>query len=164
MAKKKLILIIVPVLLILIGAGVFFSGILGEKKAEAGKDEHASTEKTKETDEEADDGHDAKAEPIFYTLPDLIVNIKGKNKAKATGMLKIKINLELGNAESTALVEKRLPRIVDQLQTYLRELRVEDLEGSEGLNRLKEELLIRITTAAGPASIKDVLFAEIIMQ
>jgi flagellar FliL protein len=97
-------------------------------------------------------------------LPDLIVNIKGKNKAKATGMLKIKINLELGNAESTALVEKRLPRIVDQLQTYLRELRVEDLEGSEGLNRLKEELLTRITTAAGPASIKDVLFAEIIIQ
>ena len=167
MAKKKLILIIVPVLLILIGAGVFFSGILGDKKAEVGKDEHAATEKTEakdEHDEKAEDAHDAKADPIFYSLPDLIVNIKGKNKAKATGMLKIKINLELGNAESTALVEKRLPRIVDQLQTYLRELRVEDLEGSEGLNRLKEELLTRITTSAGPASIKDVLFAEIIIQ
>jgi flagellar FliL protein len=50
------------------------------------------------------------------------------------------------------------------MQTYLRELRVEDLEGSEGLLRLREELLKRIQATADGADIKDVLFAEMILQ
>jgi flagellar FliL protein len=97
-------------------------------------------------------------------MPDVIVNIKGKGKTKATNFLKIKINLELGNPESLPIVEKRLPRLIDQMQTYLRELRVEDLEGSEGLLRLREELLKRIQATADGADIKDVLFAEMILQ
>jgi flagellar FliL protein len=162
MAKKKLILIALPVLLLLIGAGVFFSGILN-KKEEHPKDA-SGHEATAEGEHGEEAGKDAKADPIFFELPDVIVNIKGKGKVKATNFLKMKINLELGNQESVPILQKRLPRLVDQMQTYLRELRVEDLEGSEGLLRLREELLKRIQANADGADVKDVLFAEMILQ
>jgi flagellar FliL protein len=163
MAKKKLILIIVPVLLLLIGAGVFFSGVLNKKDGDPKEAGHESPS-TEESGEHKEDEKSAKADPIFFEMPDVIVNIKGKGKTKATNFLKIKINLELGNPESLPIVEKRLPRLIDQMQTYLRELRVEDLEGSEGLLRLREELLKRIQATADGADIKYVLFAEMILQ
>jgi flagellar FliL protein len=164
MAKKKLILIALPVLLLLIGAGVFFSGVLGKKEEHPTEAGEAGHEAVAEGEHGEEAGKDAKADPIFFELPDVIVNIRGKGKAKATNFLKMKINLELGNPESVPLVEKRLPRIVDQMQTYLRELRVEDLEGSEGMLRLREELLKRIQATADGADVKDVLFAEMILQ
>jgi flagellar FliL protein len=163
MAKKKLILIIVPVLLLLIGAGVFFSGVLNKKETDP-KDAGHESPANEVSEEPKEDEKSAKADPIFFEMPDVIVNIKGKGKTKATNLLKIKINLELGNPESLPIVEKRLPRLIDQMQTYLRELRVEDLEGSEGLLRLREELLKRIQATADGADIKDVLFAEMILQ
>ena len=57
-----------------------------------------------------------------------------------------------------------LPRIVDNFQVYLRELRLDDLRGSAGVYRLREELLARVNTAVRPAKIKDVLFKEMLVQ
>jgi flagellar protein FliL len=57
-----------------------------------------------------------------------------------------------------------MPRVVDQFQSYLRELRVDDLHGSAGVLRLKEELLRRINVAAAPYPVKDVLLKEMIVQ
>ena len=37
-----------------------------------------------------------------------------------------------------------MPRVMDAFQTYLRELRPSDLDGSAGLYRLKEELTRRV--------------------
>ena len=51
-----------------------------------------------------------------------------------------------------------MPRIVDQFQTYLRELRVRDLRGSGGIYRMQAELLWRVNQAAAPIEVKDVLF------
>ncbi len=57
-----------------------------------------------------------------------------------------------------------MPRIVDSFQIYLRELRVEDLQGSAGLQRLREELLLRVNAAIAPAKARDVLFKEMLVQ
>ena len=57
-----------------------------------------------------------------------------------------------------------MPRIVDNFQVYLRELRLEDLRGSAGLYRLREELLSRVNIAAQPAQVNDVLFKEMLVQ
>ena len=61
-------------------------------------------------------------------------------------------------------LKKVLPRIIDNFQVYLRELRVEDLRGSAGLQRLREELLMRVSNAARPAQIRDILFREMLVQ
>ncbi len=57
-----------------------------------------------------------------------------------------------------------MPRIIDNFQVYLRELRVEDLKGSAGMYRLREEMLIRVSAAVAPAKINDVLFKEMLVQ
>jgi flagellar FliL protein len=57
-----------------------------------------------------------------------------------------------------------MPRVMDAFQTYLRELRPADLDGSAGLYRLKEELTRRVNLAISPARINAVLFKEIVVQ
>ena len=56
------------------------------------------------------------------------------------------------------------PRIIDNFQVYLRELRVEDLRGSAGIYRLREELLARVNNAVHPTKVKDVLFKDMLVQ
>jgi flagellar FliL protein len=57
-----------------------------------------------------------------------------------------------------------MPRVLDTFQTYLRELRPSDLDGSAGLYRLKEELTRRINAAISPGHINAVLFKEMVIQ
>ena len=40
----------------------------------------------------------------------------------------------------------------------------EDLRGSAGMYRLREELLMRVTEAAQPVRVHDVLFQEMLVQ
>jgi flagellar FliL protein len=68
------------------------------------------------------------------------------------------------SAADVGAVEAVVPRVVDQFQTYLRELRVKDLRGSAGMYRLQMELLWRVNQAAAPVKVKDVLFQEMLIQ
>jgi len=61
-------------------------------------------------------------------------------------------------------LEAVAPRVVDQFQTFLREMRIQDLRGSAGIYRLRQELLYRVNLAAQPVKVKDVLFQEILIQ
>jgi flagellar protein FliL len=78
--------------------------------------------------------------------------------------LKVKIVLELGDATLTSQIQSAMPRVMDAFQTYLRELRPTDLDGSAGLYRLKEELTRRVNLAVAPSRINAVLFKEIVVQ
>jgi flagellar FliL protein len=78
--------------------------------------------------------------------------------------LKISVSLEIASEKDAPQLEQVMPRIVDNFQVYLRELRIEDLRGSAGLQRLREELLLRVATAAQPVVVKDVLFREMLIQ
>lgn len=102
------------------------------------------------------------ADPVFYELPDIVVSLNtGERKSR---FLKVRVNLELGTTDDIPQIERVMPRIMDHFQVYLRELRVEDINGSAGTFRLREELLKRVSTSASPAQINDVLFVEMIMQ
>ncbi len=57
-----------------------------------------------------------------------------------------------------------LPRVLDSFQTYLREMRSTDLEGSAGLYRVRDELTRRVNLAVAPSRINAVLFKEILVQ
>jgi flagellar FliL protein len=95
-------------------------------------------------------------------MPDLIVNIQTADGAAA--YLKLGIALELDSAAEKPGLQAYRPRIIDQFQGYLRELRVDDLKGSAGVLRVKEELLRRVNFAAAPYRVKDVLLKEMIVQ
>jgi flagellar FliL protein len=102
------------------------------------------------------------AQAVFFDIPDIIVNIQTPDAAPA--YLKLSVSLELDKAEAKAAIEPVMPRIIDQFQTYLRELRVEDLRGSACVMRLKEELLRRVNLAVAPTPVHDVLLKEMIVQ
>lgn len=108
---------------------------------------------------------DAGAQPaqiVFYELPDLVVSLN-TNERQST-FLKVKISLELSDQAAVAAVERVMPRIIDQCQVYLRELRPDDLRGSAGTLRLRQELRRRIAIAIAPAEVRDVLFVDLLVQ
>jgi flagellar FliL protein len=102
------------------------------------------------------------AQAAFLDIPDIIVNIQTPDSTPA--FLKLSVSLELDKVEEKATIEPVMPRIIDQFQGYLRELRVEDIRGSAGVMRLKEELLRRVNLAAAPTPVRDVLLKEMIVQ
>lgn len=159
LSRKTLLFVVAPavgVLLLAIGAWVFlFSGGDEQVATAEGHGEAAAHG-------EAAVAH-AGPHPVFYDIPDILVNVSAGEKP---AFLKLSVSLELEGVgeEAKAAIEPVVPRVVDQLQTYLRELRVEDLNGSAAMFRLKEEMLRRVNLAVEPLKVKDVLFREMIVQ
>jgi len=113
-------------------------------------------------------GHDKPAQAavkpaIFVDLPDVLVNLSNAGTDR-TQYLKVKIVLELPDPTVVGQIQPLMPRVMDAFQTYLRELRPTDLDGSAGLYRLKEELTRRVNAAVAPNRITAVLFKEIVVQ
>jgi flagellar FliL protein len=111
-------------------------------------------------EEEAE--HAEKPAVVFVELPDMMVNLTAA--ADRPKYLKLKISLELADEKQAEQVRPLLPRVVDSFQTHLREMRPEDLDGSAGMYRLKEELLRRINQAVFPAKVDAILFKELLLQ
>ena len=105
---------------------------------------------------------EAPKQTVFYDMPTMLVNLN--SDGRQSNFLKLSVSLELSSEAGRAKLEKMQPRIVDNFQVYLRELRIEDLQGSAGLQRLREELLLRVNTAVEGAHVEDVLFKEMLVQ
>ncbi len=99
----------------------------------------------------------------FVDLPDVLVNLSSAGSDR-TQYLKVKVVLELPDPELVPKIQPLMPRVMDAFQTYLRELRPTDLDGSAGLYRLKEELTRRVNVAVAPNKVTAVLFKEIVVQ
>jgi flagellar FliL protein len=145
-SKKKLILFAgIPAVLLLVGGGLYFSGLLDSFIGGHAKQEQVKVDTT-----------------VFYDLPEMLVNLAPTDGHSS--YLKLKVALELPDAQASAAIEPIMPRVQDAFQVYLRSLRVEDLDGSGGMFRLKEELLRRVSLAARPTSVRAVLLKEMIVQ
>ena len=109
-------------------------------------------------------GAPPQAKPVvFVDLPEVLVNLSSAGSDRQQ-YLKAKIVLELADQAMIQQIQPVMPRVIDAFQTYLRELRPNDLDGSAGLYRLKEELTRRVNVAISPSKINAVLFKEIIVQ
>lgn len=179
-AKKK-----PPILIIAIAAGVLVLGGGGaaafflmkpKPAAEAGEHGEEKKEKKKEKKEgEKKEGEAAGAAAgpapvikegpdgvVFYTLPDIVVNMQTAD-GKST-FLKLKLTFELPDEETAEALTPNLPRLQDMFQTFLRELRPEDLNGSQGTYQLRVELLRRVNLVAAPAKVNAVLIEEMLIN
>jgi flagellar protein FliL len=101
--------------------------------------------------------------PVFVEVPELLVNLVG-SPGERVQYLKVKVMLEVKEEKQVEAIKPALPRVTDIFQTYLRELRPSDLNGSAGLFRLKEELTRRVNAAVSPSEVSAVLFKEIVIQ
>ena len=102
------------------------------------------------------------AAPVFVAMPDIVANLNGNPRRPS--YIKLGAKLELSRPEDQAIIEDAMPRVMDLFQTYVRELRPEELRGSAGIYRLREELIARANAVAAPARVVDVLFTEILVQ
>jgi flagellar FliL protein len=100
---------------------------------------------------------------VFVDMPDVLVNLSN-GQSDRTQYLKIKIVLEVADQAVANQIQPLMPRVMDTFQTYLRELRATDLDGSVGLFRLREELTRRVNAALAPGHVNAVLFKEIVIQ
>ncbi|MBL8546701.1 MAG: flagellar basal body-associated FliL family protein [Hyphomonadaceae bacterium] len=174
MSGKKLVLFIVlPAVLVLGGGGaaaylLLFNGGGAEQHAEAN-----------EGHDKAKGGHgeEATGEPVpgpngttimqgdgvvFVTLPEMLVNITGPEGRPA--YLKLKLTLEAPDDETVAALGEHIPRVTDQFNGFLREMRTEDLSGSAGAYRLRLELLRRVNLVIAPMQVNAVLIEEMLVQ
>jgi flagellar FliL protein len=101
--------------------------------------------------------------PVFMDVPEMLVNMTGA-PGERVQYLKVKVVLELKEDKQVEAIKPTLPRVTDIFQTYLRELRPVDLNGSAGLFRLKEEMTRRVNVAIAPNAVNAVLFKEIVVQ
>ena len=167
--KNLLMMVVLPVLLVLGGAaGAYFSGLADPILSMLGGGEPPAVEQTAEGGEALVAGGVPGSDPapvgavVFYDLPEMLVNLNTAGRRR--NFLKMRVSLELANESDITTIEMVLPRIVDNFQIYLRELRLEDLEGAAGMYRLREELLNRVNAAVRPARVSNVLFKEMIVQ
>ncbi len=161
--SKKLLVVVVLLVLLLLGgaAAAYFTGLLQPVIDMLTGGGGAQTEEV--VSESAIEEAPGVPENVgFVDLPEILVNLNAGGGKQS--YLKIRVSLEVADQTMLPQIEQMMPRIVDNFQVYLRELRPEDLAGSEGMFRLREELLIRVSAAAKPAKINDVLFKEMLVQ
>lgn len=156
--KKKLLLLAgVPLLLVGVGGGLWASGLLapllGGASAPAASGEPAEAQAQAAA---------AIRPPAFLDMPEIVANLNAPGR-RAT-FVKLRSKLELSRAEDAGAVQAAMPRLQDLFGTYLREMRPDELRGSAGTHRLREELTARANLAAAPARVTDVLFVEILVQ
>ena len=147
---KKILMIAVPALVLVLGGGGGAAYFFLLKPHDADKAKVAEAPPL------------TPPEVAFSDVPDILVNIQSSDGTPA--YLKLSLSLEMDNELQKTGMTALMPRLVDQFQSYLRELRVDDLKGSEGVLRLKEELLRRVNASAAPYKVRDVLLKQMIIQ
>jgi flagellar FliL protein len=174
-AKKKLspklLIIIAAAALVVLGGGGTAAFFLLKPKpdvAAAGK-AHKPKKKDEKGGKEGKDGKGGAAQVregpdgvLFYTMPDIVVNMQTADGRPT--FLKLKLTLELPDQEAVDALEPDLPRLQDMFQTFLRELRPEDLSGSQGSYQLRMELLRRVNLVIAPSKANAVLIEEMLIN
>lgn len=162
---KPVLFVVLP--LVLLGAGsAYLTGLLDRLPGErAAHREDAAREDAAREDaasEGAASGDAVATAPVTYDLPELGVNLKAGSGG--SNVLKISVALELDDEAAVERLQTVMPRIIDNFRVYLGELGIEDLSGSAGTERLRQELLLRVNAAIRPARVRDVLLKELSVQ
>ena len=169
--KKKLplrLIIIgaVAAVLVLGGGGTAAFLLLGHK-APAAATKAAPKKDAKKKGDKKDDKNGAQISEgpdgvVFYTPPDIVVNMQTADGRPT--FLKLKLTLELPDQATADTLDENMPRLQDMFQTFLRELRPEDLNGSQGAYQLRAELQRRVNLVIAPAKVNAVLIEEMLIN
>jgi flagellar FliL protein len=175
-AKKKLPLMFLiagaAALVLVLGGGggaAYFFLLKPKPEAAAGKDGKKKPEKKGKKDEKGKKDDKAAGQVregpdgvLFYTMPDVVVNMQTADGRPT--FLKLKLTLELPDQATVDELEPNMPRLQDMFQTFLRELRPEDLSGSQGSYQLRMEILRRVNLVIAPSKANAVLIEEMLIN
>ena len=177
-AKKKLplkmMLIAGAGALVVLGGGGTAAFVFLKPKPEAAaeKGDHAKDKKKDKKKGEKKEGKEGEKGAavvregpdgvVFYTLPDVVVNMQTADGRPT--FLKLKLTLELPDESLVEELDPNMPRLQDMFQTFLRELRPEDLSGSQGSYQLRMEILRRVNLVIAPGKANAVLIEEMLIN
>ena len=130
-----------------------------KEKKKKGKEEHAKGKEGEKGAAQVREGPDG---VLFYTLPDIVVNMQTADGRPT--FLKLKLTLEMPDQHAVDALEPSMPRLQDMFQTFLRELRPEDLSGSQGSYQLRMEILRRVNMVIAPSKANAVLIEEMLIN
>ena len=151
--KKLVLFILLPVLLLgCSGAAAYFL-LLREGPPE----EQTATLGNEHADESPGVPH-----AYLPLKTPLQVNLVGTGKRMP--YLSLDLWLTVKDEEEARKLEAVMPKVIDQFQIYLRSLRIEDLQGADGAQRMRDELLMRANAAAKPIFVEDVLIKSMLAQ
>lgn len=97
----------------------------------------------------------------FYTMPAFSVNMQADDGRPT--FMKLEVIFEISDEAIAEEIDSEMPRVRDTLQTFLRELRPEDLSGSAGTFRLRQELARRINLMIAPSKVDGVLLGDMLI-
>ena len=144
--RRKLLTMVLPAVVVLLGAGLYLAGFPSALFGTG----HPS-------------GNAAAAAPTLYVdLPEMVANLD--SDPRRPRYIKLRARIEVKGSDNQKAVQASMPRLEDLFQTYLRDVRPDDMRGSMGTYRLREELIARADIAVAPAHVADVLFAEMLVQ
>ena len=145
---RRLLLLAGPLLLAALLAGLWFSGVLPRLLGFR----HPATTQAAATP----------IVPTYVDLPEIVANLN--TAGQRPSYVKVNARLEVAGPKDAERARQVMPRIQDLFQTYLREMRPDELRGSAGSYRLREELLSRANIVAAPSHISNVLFIQLLIQ
>lgn len=148
--KYVVLFLFAPVIVVAFGAGIWLN-IVSQRSALAAL-EYRKME------------NGAKA--AYFTLPEFLVDLSPDDDGR-TAYLKMRVSISLGDGDANATakqIEAVKPAVVERLTFFLRELRPEDFEGSEGMAQVKREMLRRVNLAIAPSTASDVIIEELVIQ
>lgn len=165
-AKKKLplkLMIIAGVgaLVVLGGGGAAAFMLLGGGGGGDGEPEVAEATPTDPDAAPFGEVTNGPAGTTYYTLPVMATNMSSPGGAQQS--ISLKVTLELADPATVERLEPNAPRIRDMLLTFMRELRPEDLEGSQGTYQLRQEIQRRVNLVVAPAQVRSVLIQEMLI-
>ena len=175
-AKKKLplkmLIIAGAAALVVLGGGGTAAFVLLKPKPDEAHAEKAKDKKEKKKKDEKGKGKEGEKGAavvregpdgvVFYTLPDVVVNMQTADGRPT--FLKLKLTLELPDESAVDELDPNMPRLQDMFQTFLRELRPEDLSGSQGSYQLRMEILRRVNLVIAPSRANAVLIEEMLIN
>lgn len=144
--KLKIIIIAVAALLVLGGggAGLWFSGVFSSNN------ERSAT-------------IDLPGPPVFYEVPQITVDLK-PTAQRARPFIRLEIQIELQGDSAKQAVINNEPRILDAMQSHLRDTTAEELQGKLGTEQLREDLTAITNRFIAPEHAITVRFMRILIR
>lgn len=100
---------------------------------------------------------------VFYEVPRMTVDLS-PSQGHARPFIRLVLQVELqGESAKTAFIDREV-KILDLIQSHLRTVTVQELQGSEGTENLRKDLVTIVNRIIKPERAIAVLYKEILIR
>jgi len=94
-------------------------------------------------------------------LENFIIQLRGTDTDR---YVRVAFDLELGTEGDRALVQARMPHIRDAIISYFSDRSLDELRGSEGMDRIKAAVLKKLDDILAAHRVRSVFITELVIQ